>query len=188
MRDEKMEWSDPLYVALARMEHDGRVRSEWVNDPCPGRRNGPLVATSSRTVSAAHVRDIRERATFPRASVGSPAVRRISTFGDNFAAAGISSHSAWLDGRTFAASFVFVYCLFAASLANRRARRRAVLVRTASFSASYSCIASTASRARSSFAVIAARCLAFFKIVAMRNSSVYGCISPPALVPVFAPP
>jgi hypothetical protein len=54
--------------------------------------NGPLVATSSRTVSAAHVRDIRERVTFPRASVGSPAVRRTSTFGDNFAAAGISSY------------------------------------------------------------------------------------------------
>jgi hypothetical protein len=31
-------WSDPLYVALARMEHDGRLRSEWVNDPFPGRR------------------------------------------------------------------------------------------------------------------------------------------------------
>ena len=31
-------WSDPLYVALARMEHDGRLRSEWVNDPLPGRR------------------------------------------------------------------------------------------------------------------------------------------------------
>ena len=31
-------WSEPLYGALARMEHDGRVRSEWVNDPCPGRR------------------------------------------------------------------------------------------------------------------------------------------------------
>ena len=31
-------WSDPLYVALARMERDGRVRSEWVDDPCPGRR------------------------------------------------------------------------------------------------------------------------------------------------------
>jgi hypothetical protein len=31
-------WSEPLYVALARMEHDGRIRSEWVNDRCPGRR------------------------------------------------------------------------------------------------------------------------------------------------------
>jgi DNA-binding PadR family transcriptional regulator len=31
-------WSNPLYVALARMEHDGRIRSEWVNDPSPGRR------------------------------------------------------------------------------------------------------------------------------------------------------
>jgi hypothetical protein len=31
-------WSAPLYVALARMEHDGRLRSEWVNDPFPGRR------------------------------------------------------------------------------------------------------------------------------------------------------
>jgi len=31
-------WSEPLYIALARMEHEGRIRSEWVNDPCPGRR------------------------------------------------------------------------------------------------------------------------------------------------------
>jgi heme-degrading monooxygenase HmoA len=31
-------WSEPLYIALARMEHDGRLRSEWVNDPCPRRR------------------------------------------------------------------------------------------------------------------------------------------------------
>jgi hypothetical protein len=31
-------WSEPLYIALARMEHDGRIRSEWVNDPPPGRR------------------------------------------------------------------------------------------------------------------------------------------------------
>ena len=31
-------WSEPLYGALARIEHDGRVRSEWVNDPCSGRR------------------------------------------------------------------------------------------------------------------------------------------------------
>ena len=31
-------WSAPLYGALARMEHDGRLRSEWVNDPFPGRR------------------------------------------------------------------------------------------------------------------------------------------------------
>ena len=31
-------WSEPLYVALARMEHDGRLRSELVNDPRPGRR------------------------------------------------------------------------------------------------------------------------------------------------------
>jgi hypothetical protein len=31
-------WSEPLYIALARMEHDGRIRSEWVDDPCPGRR------------------------------------------------------------------------------------------------------------------------------------------------------
>ena len=31
-------WSDPLYVALARMDHDGRLRSEGVNDLCPGRR------------------------------------------------------------------------------------------------------------------------------------------------------
>ena len=31
-------WSEPLYVALGRMEHDGRLRSEWGNDPCPGHR------------------------------------------------------------------------------------------------------------------------------------------------------
>jgi hypothetical protein len=31
-------WSVPLYTAIARMEHDGRLRSEWVNDPFPGRR------------------------------------------------------------------------------------------------------------------------------------------------------
>jgi hypothetical protein len=31
-------WSELLYGALARMEHDGRVRSEWVNDPGPGHR------------------------------------------------------------------------------------------------------------------------------------------------------
>jgi hypothetical protein len=31
-------WSEPLYVALARMEHDRRIRSEWTNDPCPGHR------------------------------------------------------------------------------------------------------------------------------------------------------
>jgi Transcriptional regulator PadR-like family len=31
-------WSEPLYIALARMEHDGRLRREWVNDRCPGRR------------------------------------------------------------------------------------------------------------------------------------------------------
>jgi hypothetical protein len=31
-------WSEPLYIALARMEHDRRIRSEWVDDPCPGRR------------------------------------------------------------------------------------------------------------------------------------------------------
>jgi hypothetical protein len=31
-------WSEPLYGALARLEQDGRVRSEWVNSPCPGRR------------------------------------------------------------------------------------------------------------------------------------------------------
>src|SRR5258708_12069876 len=42
----------------------------------------------------------------------------------------------------------------------------------ASFSASYSCIASAASRARSSFAAIVARCWAFFKVVAIGISSV----------------
>jgi hypothetical protein len=31
-------WSEPLCGALARMEHNGRVRSEWVNDPYPGHR------------------------------------------------------------------------------------------------------------------------------------------------------
>jgi hypothetical protein len=31
-------WSAPLYTAIARMEHDGRLRSEWVNDPYLGRR------------------------------------------------------------------------------------------------------------------------------------------------------
>ena len=31
-------WSAPLYTALARMEHDGQLRSEWVNDPYPGHR------------------------------------------------------------------------------------------------------------------------------------------------------
>src|ERR1700730_9076802 len=65
---------------------------------------------------------------------------------------------------SFTAFFVFVYCLFSASFASRRARRRAVLVRTASLLASYSRIASAASRARSSFAVIAASCWAFFNV------------------------
>src|SRR2546429_8953022 len=41
----------------------------------------------------------------------------------------------------------------------------------ASFSASYSCIASAASRARSSFAAVAARCWAFFKVVTIGISS-----------------
>jgi DNA-binding PadR family transcriptional regulator len=31
-------WSEPLYGALTRMEHDGRLRTEWVNDPYPGHR------------------------------------------------------------------------------------------------------------------------------------------------------
>src|SRR5258707_746632 len=62
--------------------------------------------------------------------------------------------------------------LRAASFAKRSARRRAVLMPMASFSASYSCIASAASRARSSFAAIVARCWAFFKVVAIGISSV----------------
>ena len=82
---------------------------------------------------------------------------------------------------SFTAFFVFVYCLFSASFASRRARRRAVLVRTASLLASYSRIASAASCARPSFAVIAASCWAFFNVVAIGirlvTTSVYGCIS-----------
>jgi hypothetical protein len=31
-------WSDPLYTAIAQMEHNGQLLSEWVNDPYPGRR------------------------------------------------------------------------------------------------------------------------------------------------------
>jgi len=60
-----------------------------------------------------------------------------------------------------------------ASFAKRSARRRAVFLSTASFSASYSRIASAASRARSSFlAAMAARCSAFFKIATNDISSV----------------
>jgi len=62
--------------------------------------------------------------------------------------------------------FVLVRSRASASFAKRSARRRAVLAQMASFSASYSCIASAASRARSSFAVVAGRCSAFFKSVA----------------------
>jgi hypothetical protein len=57
-----------------------------------------------------------------------------------------------------AGSLAFVDCLFAASLAKRSARRRAILARTARCSASYSCIASAASRARPSLAAAAAPC------------------------------
>src|SRR5271166_535777 len=48
-------WSEPLYVALARMEHDSRIRSEWVNDPCPGRRDGYVcpLATHAKAGRAA---------------------------------------------------------------------------------------------------------------------------------------
>ncbi len=68
--------------------------------------------------------------------------------------------------------FLFVRSLLSASFAKRSARRRAVLMPMASFSASYSCIASAASRARSSFAPIVARRWAFFKVVAVGISSV----------------
>src|SRR5947199_7080364 len=62
-------------------------------------------------------------------------------------------------------SFLLVCSLISASFAKRRALRRAVLTLMATLSASYSCIASAASRARSSFAAIEARCWAFFKVV-----------------------
>ena len=68
--------------------------------------------------------------------------------------------------------FVLVRSRASASFAKRSARRRAVLAQMASFSASYSCIASAASRARSSFAVVAGRCSAFFKSVATGISSI----------------
>jgi hypothetical protein len=68
--------------------------------------------------------------------------------------------------------FVPARSLLSASFAKRSARRRPVLMPMASFSASYSCIASAASRARSSFAAIAARCRAFFKVVVIGTSSV----------------
>ncbi len=80
---------------------------------------------------------------------------------------------------------VFVCCLVSASFAKRSARRRTVLAWTASLSASYSRIASAASRARSSFiAAIADPCWAFFNIVAIcLTMSVCGCIAA-----VFVPP
>ena len=84
--------------------------------------------------------------------MGSPAVWRISTFGDNFAAAGISSHC--LAGVVGLSPLPSCSCT---------AYSRLLLpiggledVRYWCERQAYSCLASTASRARSSFAVIAA--------------------------------
>jgi hypothetical protein len=70
------------------------------------------------------------------------------------------------DGAFSTGGAVFASCTCPFSLAKRSARSRAVLARIVSLSASYSRIASAASRARCSFiAVAATRCWTSFELV-----------------------
>jgi hypothetical protein len=69
------------------------------------------------------------------------------------------------DGPFSTGAAVFAPCMRPDSLAKRSARSRAVLARIVSLSASYSRIASAASRARCSFAVAATRCWTSFEFV-----------------------